>query len=90
MFPLSTTKIFTCSSHNYTGSQECPDCKNEFKEVILLQDQKDLIKLYKEYIELLEQELNELAPLPYLNGWRSTKIEEGKKLRDNIRRLEKS
>ena len=53
-----------------------------------MNNSKELIKTYKEYIELLEEELNELAILASIRGWKSYRFEAGKKLRDKIKELE--
>ena len=45
---------------------------------------KELIKLYGEYIVLLGLELDEVVPLAYMHGWKSTRYEQGKKLRKQI------
>lgn len=39
----------------------------------------------KEYIQLLSDELSEVAPIAFVHGWRSNRFEEGKKLRRTLR-----
>ena len=45
---------------------------------------------YENYIELLEQELGNLAALAHTHGWKSSLIEEGKKARKIIEALKGS
>jgi len=47
----------------------------------------ELIKALDEYIELLGDELNELAGLAHVHGWRSGRAEQGKDLRKKIKNL---
>lgn len=49
----------------------------------------ELIEAYKEYINLLHRELDELAIFANTYGWKSQRIKEGKILRDRIKKLEK-
>ncbi len=52
------------------------------------EDKDKLIELQKEYIELLESEINEILENAYIHGsWKSTQYEEGKRLRDEIKRI---
>jgi hypothetical protein len=44
----------------------------------------ELIKAYEDYIKLLDEELNELVGVAYVHGWRSSRAEQGKKLREEI------
>lgn len=37
--------------------------------------------IHVEYEDLLNAEINSLTPIAYVHGWRSTRVEEGKKLR---------
>ncbi len=54
-----------------------------------LKDQ--LIQALKDYINLLGQELNDLAGMAFVRGWRSSedKIKQGEDLRTSIEQLEK-
>lgn len=36
-----------------------------------------LIQLYKEYVRLLGEEINNLAGLAFVHGWKSTNVEQG-------------
>ena len=47
-----------------------------------------LIWAFKEYIYMLGEEMNELASFAYTHGWRSTRYEQGKKMREKILKLE--
>ena len=51
---------------------------------------KKLRNAYENYIELLEQELGNLAALAHTHGWKSSLIEEGKKARKIIKDLKGS
>lgn len=46
-----------------------------------------LIALHQEYEQLLGNEINEIVALGYVHGWRSTRYEQGKQLRANIKAL---
>lgn len=53
-------------------------------------DNKDkLIEKLEEYIELLGDELNSTSVLAWLHGWRSKRVEQGEKLREEIEQLKK-
>jgi hypothetical protein len=43
-------------------------------------------KLY-EYVALLGDELNSVAPIAHVHGWRSTRVAKGKELRSKIKAL---
>jgi len=45
---------------------------------------KEVIELQKEYIKLLGDELDSVVGIAYVHGWRSTRFEEGKRLRERI------
>ena len=49
---------------------------------------KEIIETQKEYIKILSDELNELAPLAYVHGRRTTRYEMGKAIREKISQLE--
>lgn len=44
-----------------------------------------LIEAYDEYIKLLGDELNEVVPLAARRGWKSSRVDEGIKLRAKIK-----
>lgn len=44
-----------------------------------------LIQAYEEFIKILGDEIDELAPMAFNHGWRSSRVEEGKKAREKIR-----
>lgn len=48
---------------------------------------KGIFRVYDEYIKLLAEELEELAPLAYVHGWHSPRVEPGNKLRAEIQSL---
>lgn len=49
-----------------------------------IQAYKDVIALKDEYIQLLTDELSDMAGMAYVHGWRSTRVEKGQELRDKI------
>lgn len=50
----------------------------------LAQRVEEIIKVYDDYIILLGKELDELAPFAATHGWKSSRFEEGKKMREKI------
>ena len=42
---------------------------------------KETIRLLLDYVDMLGAELDETAPIAHLHGWRSTRAEEGKRIR---------
>ena len=48
-----------------------------------------LINKQKEYIKLLSGEIDDLAGLAHVHGWRSSRVKQGKKLRKVIKEIEK-
>ncbi len=48
---------------------------------------KQLLKEYKNYIKLLGEELDETVPIAHAHGWRSTRYDRGKQIRENIEKL---
>jgi len=48
----------------------------------------ELIKLYKEYFQLLRDEIIELSSIAAVHGWSSKRVEQGKALRQKIIELE--
>lgn len=49
----------------------------------------EMSNAYKRYIELLGKEIDELSKFGNIHGWTSSRIEEGKKLREEIEYFEK-
>jgi len=47
-----------------------------------------LVCAYKHYIEILGDEINEIAGLCLVHGWRTTRYKDGEKARKTIRELE--
>lgn len=47
----------------------------------------DLINTYDKYIKLLIEEISELAVFAKTHGWRSTRYEQGIKMRKEIERI---
>jgi hypothetical protein len=50
---------------------------------------KELVKIQKEYITLLSDELFEIVPHAYSHGWKTTRFENGEDLRNKIDDLNK-
>jgi len=46
-----------------------------------------LIEKLEEYIKLLGLEIDDLVGIAYVHGWRSEHVEQGKKLREEIKAL---
>lgn len=51
---------------------------------------RELVKAYQEYTNLLVDEINDMAAVTYVHGWRTNRYEPGKVLRDKIKRLEET
>lgn len=45
----------------------------------------ELISLYEQYIELVGEELSELAVMASVRGWKSSRVKQGEDLREKIR-----
>jgi hypothetical protein len=45
----------------------------------------ELIKALEQYIVLLGKEITALTPIAYIHGWKSTRAEQGEKLRNKIK-----
>lgn len=54
-----------------------------------LTNKEKLIKELKDYILFLNDEINDLIGIAYVNGWRSTRVKEGISRREKIAKLEK-
>lgn len=51
--------------------------------------QNELVKALEDYIVLLGKELDEVVPMASVHGWKSSRFEEGKKMRKKIKALNK-
>ena len=69
------------SLHNYWDSNTSED------RVEIVERAFKMIERQKEYIELLNQELNGLVGVASVHGWKSQLVEEGIKLREEMRLL---
>ncbi len=49
---------------------------------------RELAEAYKEYAQLLGDEINDMVTLAHVHGWQSPRIEQGKVLREKIKQLE--
>lgn len=59
------------------------------RHLLDLVDERDkVISLQKEYIKLLGDELDETVEMAHIHGWKSTRYEEGKRLRELIKETE--
>lgn len=47
----------------------------------------EIITKYEEYVKLLNEEFDSIATMAYVHGWRSTKVEQGEKIRAEIASL---
>lgn len=48
-----------------------------------------LNRVYVKYIHALVNEMNDMAGIAIVHGWRSTRVEEGEQIRKEIEELEK-
>jgi hypothetical protein len=48
-----------------------------------------IIQAYEEYLKILGDEIDELAPLAIAHGWKSSRFEEGEKARKKIKQIKK-
>lgn len=48
---------------------------------------RELIFHQSELINLLGDEINDLSPLACMHGWRTTRFEQGEKIRRNIQKI---
>jgi hypothetical protein len=62
------------------ANEPCPikskDCE--------MTDVEKLIDKYEEYLAALLEELNETTGIAYIHGWRSSRVEEGNRLREEL------
>jgi hypothetical protein len=49
---------------------------------------RELAGAYKEYAQLLGDEIDDMVILAHVHGWRSSRVEQGKVLREKIKQLE--
>lgn len=49
---------------------------------------REIAAVYREYAQLLGDEINDMAGFASVHGWQSSRIEQGKLLRDKIKQLE--
>lgn len=66
------------SLHNYWNSNTSED------RVEIVERAFKMIEKQKEYITVLNEELNRLVGMASVHGWKSNLVEQGKKLRDEI------
>jgi hypothetical protein len=62
----------------------CHRCCDEAQARLTL---KQVAPIYEKYIQLLRDELNEVAPLLVAHGWTSRRFEQGKTCREEIEEL---
>lgn len=62
--------------------EDCRKLERERNEL------RELVKAYQDYTQLLGDEINDTAAVAYLHGWRSSRYEQGKVLREKIKQLE--
>lgn len=77
-----TPGYLPCHSCNGSGTISRPMTVGEVLEAYrrLL----ELVDIYKEYAELLIQEISSMVGLCYVHGWKSENVEKGKNLREKI------
>lgn len=64
----------------------CDVCDISAERDKLKAERDEIILKYQEYVKLLVDELNEIAPLATVHGWKSSRYEQGKRLREEIER----
>ena len=94
------SKIFTfaeAQADYSTGTQGCGvqrdttvDCtKCSLGKDYRKQIAKEIFEIYDKYIELLVAEIDDLCGLALVHGWKSSRVELGRKCRDAIQQLKK-
>ena len=71
---------------NVVTEEEIKDEFQKLKSTILVFN---YIKELESYVKFLTDELDELAPIAHVHGWRSTRTEEGENRRIRIRATKK-
>lgn len=79
--PPSEAKILF---QEFQGSEDYKQLVNDYKSSILSMV---LIQAYENYIELLVDEIDELASIGRAHGWKSTRVKEGDAQRERISKL---
>jgi hypothetical protein len=62
--------------------------KNKMDYKALYERERKRSEKMKEYIELLREELDESVVIAFTHGWRSSNIDKGQKLRDELSAIE--
>ena len=70
-----------------TGFMPWPEVLKAMEEYAQLSPDKAIIAKMEEYIKLLGKELDETATMAHIYGWRSSRVEEGEKLRAELAAL---
>lgn len=71
----------------YAESYAAALTSERLKHKAEIQAYREVIALKDEYIQLLVDELNDMAGAAYVHGWRSTRVEKGQELRDKISKI---
>lgn len=62
--------------------------ENEIQKLIKERDEaREIAAVFKEYAQLLGDEINEMAVFASVHGWKSSRIEQGKVLREKIKQI---
>ena len=62
-----------------------PSHRKIFEEALSHENkQKETIRLLLDYIDMLGAEISELAPFAANHGWKSSRVEEGKRIRQAL------
>jgi hypothetical protein len=64
--------------------------KKSYKKMDKVEILNKIIETQKEYIKLLSDEINDLAPMAYVHGWATSRYEMGQELRKKISDLEEN
>lgn len=82
-------EIKTALGEPEKGDQTC-DLDRVLKAIRERDEARELVKVYQEYTKLIVDEISDTAAVAYVHGWRTNRYEEGKVLRDKIKRLEET
>ena len=65
--------------------------RDELQKVEQERDEaRELAGAYKEYAQLLGDEVNSMATVAHFHGWKSSRVEQGKVLREKIKQMEEA
>lgn len=84
------SKLYTEVLKRITYEETVQSIESESSvKVMSMRRVQEMSNAYKDYINLLGEEIDELAKLAYIHGWESKRAKEGTKLREGIEYFEK-